>query len=79
MVGQMESRFKVFKSPLGNYFTFENMKNMRNIPKVFKVDGNGKCFQSDTQDSVLDGLKVKTFRLVLVITHNYYKQNEVGN
>lgn len=48
----------MFKSPLGNYFIFENMKNMRNIPSLFKIDANSKNSQSIRQENKMESLKV---------------------
>lgn len=53
-----ENSEDVFKSPMGNYFIFDNMKNMRNIPKVFKVDDNGGNQQKESQNCNLAELKV---------------------
>lgn len=53
-----EDTFSMFKSPLGNYFIFENMKNMRNIPNLFKIDATSKSPQSIRQENKMEGLKV---------------------
>lgn len=33
-----EKKFNIFKSPLGNYFVFENVRNVRNIPNLIRIE-----------------------------------------
>lgn len=57
-IGEKEDTLNVFKSSLGNCFIFENIKNIRNISNLFKIDANCKSSQTTTQEKSLDSLKV---------------------
>lgn len=50
-----ESKFNIFKSPLGNYFVFENLSNVRNIPSMLKIECNAGQASKKQENSETDG------------------------